>query len=150
MKTKNLFFLLSTLTMLALLRLYAYALDNIFDLKTVFDDEDFSSVVLIVVVLTGIVLPHFATTCIMSDKGYSKREWFFLSFFLSWLGVIIALCMTDVKRQEQRHYEAPQSQINANERTESLETTLKYLVVAFLEITFLSLFLSLLAANMIF
>ncbi|MDR1120441.1 MAG: hypothetical protein LBM08_05945 [Dysgonamonadaceae bacterium] len=51
------------------------------------------------------LLPQLITTLIMSNKGYSGCLWFFLSFFLSWIGVIIALCMPNVRRQEQRHYE---------------------------------------------
>ncbi|MDR1120444.1 MAG: hypothetical protein LBM08_05960 [Dysgonamonadaceae bacterium] len=51
------------------------------------------------------LLPQLITTLIMSNKGYSGCLWFILSFFLSWIGVIIALCMPNVRRQEQRHYE---------------------------------------------
>jgi hypothetical protein len=55
--------------------------------------------------LVGGLLPQLITTLIMSNKGYSGCLWFILSFFLSWIGVIIALCMPNVRRQEQRHYE---------------------------------------------
>jgi hypothetical protein len=85
--------------MLTLLSLLVYALDNIFDV------EDVSAKIIGTIVIS-IVLPHLITTDIMSRKGYSKRKWFFLSFFsfLSWILVVIALCMSD-KRKTQRHDE---------------------------------------------
>ena len=56
-------------------------------------------------IIVVIFLPQIITTLIMSSKGYSGCLWFFLSFFLSWFGVIIALCMPNIRRQEQRHKE---------------------------------------------
>jgi len=52
-----------------------------------------------------IFLPQVLTTLIMSFKGYSGCLWLFLSFFLSWIGVIIALCMPNIRRKEERHKE---------------------------------------------
>jgi flagellar basal body-associated protein FliL len=62
-----------------------------------------ASVVVILIVM--IFLPQIITTMIMSYKGYSGCLWFVVSLFLSWIGVIIALCMPNVKRQKEQHQE---------------------------------------------
>jgi len=41
----------------------------------------------------------------MSSKGYSGCLGFLLSLLLSWIGVIIAICMPNKKRQEEQHRE---------------------------------------------
>ena len=63
------------------------------------------SAIIILIVIGVIFLPQIITTVIMSSKGYSGCLWFFLSLFLSWIGVIIAICMPNIKRQEEQHRE---------------------------------------------
>jgi hypothetical protein len=89
MKIENLLLLLSTFVWLTSCEAIAGA---------------FGGSLLVLYIVVGL-LPQLITTFIMSNKGYSGCLWFFLSFFLSWIGVIIALCMPNVRRQEQRHYE---------------------------------------------
>jgi hypothetical protein len=52
-----------------------------------------------------LLLPLIITTWIMSYKGYSGCLWFFIFCCLSWIGVIIALCMPNIRREEERHRE---------------------------------------------
>ena len=67
--------------------------------------EDLLDSVGIVVIIAIIFLPPIITTFVMSSKGYSGCLWFLLSFFLSWIGVIIAICMPDKKKQGELHRE---------------------------------------------
>jgi len=41
----------------------------------------------------------------MVNKGYNGCLWFIISLFLSWIGVIVAACMTNIKRLEEQHTE---------------------------------------------
>jgi hypothetical protein len=66
------------------------------ELTALFD----SSVGIIFILL--VFLPQIITTLIMSHKGYSGCLWFLLSLFLPWTGVIIAICMPNARRQEER------------------------------------------------
>jgi flagellar basal body-associated protein FliL len=59
----------------------------------------------IAILILVIFLPQVITTWVMSYKGYSGCLWLFFSLFLSWIGVIIAICMPNVRRQEERHKE---------------------------------------------
>jgi hypothetical protein len=57
------------------------------------------------ILIFGIFFPQIITTLVMSYKGYSGCLWLFFSLFLSWIGVIIAICMPNVRRREERHIE---------------------------------------------
>jgi len=52
-----------------------------------------------------VIVPSIITTAIMMNKGYNGCLWFIISLFLSWIGVIIAACMTNIKRIEEQHTE---------------------------------------------
>jgi hypothetical protein len=51
------------------------------------------------------LLPQIITAYIMHSKGYSGCLWFIIAFFLSWVAIIVALCMPNIKRQEEQHME---------------------------------------------
>jgi hypothetical protein len=57
----------------------------------------------VIVVIFLEILPTIITTMIMVNKGYNGCLWFIISLFLSWIGVIIAACMTNIKRMEEQH-----------------------------------------------
>ena len=71
------------------------------------------------IIVAGIFLPQIITTLVMSSKGYSGCLWFLLSFFLSWIGVIIAICMPNKKRQEEQHQEMIAA-INSQNHSETI------------------------------
>ncbi|MDR3048104.1 MAG: hypothetical protein LBU51_10960 [Bacteroidales bacterium] len=75
-----------------------------------------SSVVasVVAIIILVIFLPQVITTWVMSYKGYSGCLWLFFSFFLSWIGVIIAICMPNVRRQEERHRETIAAMVSQN------------------------------------
>jgi hypothetical protein len=61
---------------------------------------------LVVIVIAGAwLLPFILSIVICQRKGQLGCLGFALAFFLSWIGVLIALCLTNVKQREEQHRE---------------------------------------------
>jgi predicted outer membrane protein len=57
------------------------------------------------IALFGTVIPCVIAAVVMSNKGQSGGLGALLGFFLSWIGVIVACCMRDLKDEERKHRE---------------------------------------------
>ena len=73
---------------------------------------------LIIMVIFGII-----TAAVASSKGRTPVGWFFCGFFISWIGLIIICCMSNIK--EQQAYRDRQSRENRRLRESLRQERLK-------------------------